>query len=127
MAPDPFGQNRPQRLLLNQINLKTAIQAHVAPSTDTEKTLAAIWAEVLQRDQIGIRDNFFEIGGHSLLATQILTRMQRALPEAVSLQMIFQSPTIEAIGQAIDSIRSSTHADRLSAVEGDEDREIMEF
>ena len=39
----------------------------VAPQTSTEKELAAIWAEILGSDHIGIHDNFFNSGGHSLI------------------------------------------------------------
>jgi hypothetical protein len=44
------------------------------PRTPDESALAAIWREVLGRDQIGVDDNFFELGGHSLLATQVVSR-----------------------------------------------------
>lgn len=52
---------------------------HVAPRTELEQTLAAIWAEVLERGAGGVTDNFFELGGHSLLATQIASRVQKTL------------------------------------------------
>ncbi|MEJ2682100.1 MAG: phosphopantetheine-binding protein, partial [Gammaproteobacteria bacterium] len=44
----------------------------VAPRTEVEKTLCAIWEEVLQIREVGIDDNFFELGGHSLLALAFL-------------------------------------------------------
>lgn len=34
----------------------------VAPRDDTEKALAAIWREVLEVDEVGVDDNFFELG-----------------------------------------------------------------
>src|SRR5205823_8120198 len=42
--------------------------AYVAPRTETESTLAAIWSQVLGRERIGATDNFLALGGHSLLA-----------------------------------------------------------
>ncbi|MCT7149562.1 phosphopantetheine-binding protein, partial [Salmonella enterica subsp. enterica serovar Oranienburg] len=54
-------------------------QAYLAPRTALEGTLAAIWAEVLKVDRVGVQDNFFELGGHSLLATQIASRVQKTL------------------------------------------------
>src|SRR5207302_4052286 len=45
---------------------------YVAPVTETECTLALIWAEVLDIERVGLEDDFFDLGGHSLLGTQVL-------------------------------------------------------
>jgi acyl carrier protein len=42
--------------------------SYVAPSSETERTLADLWQQVLGIDQVGIHDNFFELGGDSLRA-----------------------------------------------------------
>ena len=47
---------------------------YVAPRNDAEAKLAAVWADVLHVERVGVRDNFFELGGHSLVATQLLSR-----------------------------------------------------
>ena len=44
----------------------------VEPSTDLERQLQAIWAEVLGHDEFGTSDNFFVIGGHSLAAARLV-------------------------------------------------------
>ncbi len=46
-------------------------QAFAAPQTAIERSIATLWAEVLQTEQIGLHDNFFDLGGHSLLLAQI--------------------------------------------------------
>jgi amino acid adenylation domain-containing protein/non-ribosomal peptide synthase protein (TIGR01720 family) len=50
---------------------------YVAPRTPAERTLAAIWAQVLQLDHVGVHDNFFELGGDSILSVQIIARASR--------------------------------------------------
>ena len=53
-------------------------QTYVAPRTPVEELLAALWAEALGVERVGIHDNFFARGGHSLLATRVLSRVQQA-------------------------------------------------
>ena len=54
-------------------------RTYIAPRTDTEQTIAEVWAEVLRRDKnkISADDNFFDLGGHSLLATQVVSRLRQ--------------------------------------------------
>ncbi|WP_426108032.1 AMP-binding enzyme, partial [Massilia sp. TSP1-1-2] len=47
---------------------------YVAPQTQTEQALAAIWAEVLKVERVGIHDDFFELGGHSLLMIALVSK-----------------------------------------------------
>src|SRR5581483_7284935 len=81
-----------------------AMAVNAAPRTAMEESVAAIWREVLEREQIGVEENFFEIGGHSLLATQIIARLRNRLALAVPVRMLFEHPTIAgfaaALGQA---------------------------
>jgi amino acid adenylation domain-containing protein len=72
-----------------------------APSTNVEKILASIWAEVLRVERVGIRDNFFDLGGHSLLAMQVLSRLRSVFSAEIPLRALFESPTIEELAQRI--------------------------
>lgn len=74
----------------------------VAPRTTKEEILAAIWGQVLGREQIGSYDNFFELGGHSLLATQVISRIRQALSVEISLQSLFAHPTIAELAEVIN-------------------------
>ncbi|MDF5720952.1 MAG: amino acid adenylation domain-containing protein [Rhizonema sp. PD37] len=75
-------------------NLSTGF---VLPRTPIEAQLAQIWSEVLGIERIGVKDNFFEIGGHSLLATQVISRINSAFGLDLSIQVIFESPTVTGI------------------------------
>jgi acyl carrier protein len=77
-------------------------KAYVAPGTSTQKTLAAIWSEVLGVNTIGIDDSFFELGGHSLTATQALAKAQEHFQVDIPLRQIFENPSIAAIAELID-------------------------
>lgn len=79
----------------------------VAPRSAVEKTLAELWAEILKVEPIGIHDSFFELGGHSLLTTQLLVRLRETFQVALSLQTLFESPTIAGLAESIERQPSS--------------------
>jgi amino acid adenylation domain-containing protein len=64
---------------------------YVAPQTELQRQLAAIWAEVLKVEQVGLDDNFFELGGHSLLATQVISRIRQQLKVELTLRHLFEA------------------------------------
>lgn len=77
-----------------------APQIKTPPTTPVERQLAAIWCQVLGRDQVGLEDNFFEIGGDSLLSIQLLALCQRArLP--LSAETFFRRQTLGEQAQAL--------------------------
>ncbi|PRA31359.1 non-ribosomal peptide synthetase [Pseudomonas poae] len=93
-------------------------QDYLAPRTELESTLAAIWAEVLKVERVGVQDNFFELGGHSLLATQIASRVQKTLQRDVPLRAMFECSTVAELAEYIDGLAandiSAEKVDRLS-------------
>ena len=86
-------------------------QHYVAPQTELEQQVAAIWADVLRLPQVGLNDNFFEIGGHSLLAIQITSRVQSELGLDVPLVEVFQTDSLRAYVQAAATFRAGTAED----------------
>ncbi len=80
----------------------------VAPETETERSIAAIWEDVLGFGptglSIGLQDDFFERGGHSLSATRLLARIRSVFKVDVSLQDIFDEPTISALAARVDAL-----------------------
>jgi acyl carrier protein len=80
-------------------------QDYVPPRTATEKALCAIWQELLGMDRIGARHNFFDMGGHSLLATQVLLRIQDTLGVELSIQDVFEAPTVTKLAAVVETRR----------------------
>ena len=77
--------------------------AYVAPRTETEIALAAIWSEVMGIERIGLHDNFFDLGGHSLLATQVLSRVRDVFGVEIPLRDFFTSPQLKPMALHIES------------------------
>jgi acyl carrier protein len=77
-------------------------EARVAPRTAIEKTLADIWAQVMNLEKIGIYDNFFDLGGHSLVATQIIYRINHAFRLTLPLRSIFEESTIAGLALLVE-------------------------
>ncbi|HEV7859201.1 MAG TPA: methyltransferase [Pyrinomonadaceae bacterium] len=80
-------------------------QPYVMPRTPAEKSLAAIWCELLGLEQVGAHDNFFtDLGGHSLLATQLVSRVRDTFKVELPLRRLFETPTISELAVAIEDL-----------------------
>jgi len=84
-----------------------------APRTQTEKAMATIWEQVLGIEKVGIHDNFFDLGGHSLLAVNLFAQITQAFGSTLSLNTLFETPTVEDLARFIDDQRESTPKNRV--------------
>jgi acyl-coenzyme A synthetase/AMP-(fatty) acid ligase/acyl carrier protein len=75
--------------------------SYVPPRSPVEELLVATWAGILNREQVGIRDNFFELGGDSLLATRLMSEVRKTFQVEISLRVLFDDPSVEALAIAI--------------------------
>jgi amino acid adenylation domain-containing protein len=82
-----------QRLL--KLALKPALHQFQESRDILEASLQQIWAEVLDRTNISVTDNFFDIGGHSLRAVLLSARISRAFQREIPVSLVFDKPTIE--------------------------------
>ncbi|BAZ87501.1 non-ribosomal peptide synthetase [Dolichospermum compactum] len=74
---------------------------HTAPRNKVEVQLAQLWSNVLERQEIGIHDNFFDLGGHSLLVIKLLNLMQEMFGQKLTLSSLFQNPTIAQLAEQL--------------------------
>ncbi|MGG7553955.1 non-ribosomal peptide synthase/polyketide synthase [Pseudomonas sp. ES3] len=87
---------------------------YVAPQSEREQQVAAIWQHVLQVERVGLLDHFFELGGHSLLAVNVVSRLQLELGLKLTPQLIFQHPvltdfvsSLATAGEQVDTLKLS--------------------
>ena len=74
-------------------------QTYVAPRSDLEQRIAAIWCEVLGLDQVGVDDNFFDLGGNSLLLMRLRSLLGGRLQQELPVTDLFGFPTIRTLAQ----------------------------
>jgi len=70
---------------------------------DTERRLAALFAEVLDLPEVGADEDFFTLGGHSLLAVDLMLRVQEAFGRDPGLGALFEHPTVARLAGLIDA------------------------
>ncbi|MGY2403239.1 amino acid adenylation domain-containing protein [Pseudomonas sp. SDO5271_S396] len=92
MPLSPNGKLDRKALPKADANLQA--REYVAPASELEQQIAAIWADVLDVERVGLDDNFFELGGHSLLATQVVVRLRDQLHAEFDVKSIFTTPTL---------------------------------
>ena len=85
--------------LANQAGV--AVSNFVMPRTRTEKALAAIWADLLKAETIGVDDDFFDLGGHSLMAIRATSRIRDAFEVDLPTQALFENPTIASLAKRL--------------------------
>ncbi|RZI25339.1 amino acid adenylation domain-containing protein [Pseudomonas sp. 770NI] len=76
-------------------------QVYVAPESELEQQVAAIWAQILGVERVGLADHFFESGGHSLLAMQVISRLRQLLGREVPLRTMFEQPRLQGFVETL--------------------------
>ncbi|HHH30755.1 MAG TPA: LLM class flavin-dependent oxidoreductase, partial [Polyangiaceae bacterium] len=85
----PNGKIDRKALPAPQAATQRAAEEYVAPANQLEQTIAQVWREMLNLEQVGIHSNIFDLGANSLLTVQANNRLNRALGQKVSLVAMF--------------------------------------
>lgn len=92
-----------EKLGVSSVNQHESDSAEYAdPETETEKTLAGIWQQVLRVDRVGRNDDFFDLGGDSMLASQVIVRIEEQMDRKLRMLAFFDSPTLYVMASNID-------------------------
>ncbi|WP_040704264.1 non-ribosomal peptide synthetase, partial [Nocardia takedensis] len=90
-------------------------RAFRAPVTPVQETVAAVFAEVLDLDRVGVDDDFFDLGGNSLIATRVVARIGAALGASIPVRALFEATTVEALAARVESHTDGAARARLVA------------
>jgi amino acid adenylation domain-containing protein len=96
--------------------VNSEIKSRIKQSTnDVEASVLGIWREVLEREEIGLDDNFFDLGGHSLLLTRVYKVLTEKFSNQISLIALFQHPTVRSLSAKIADIQTHSPIKSLPA------------
>lgn len=119
-----FPLNRNGKLDRAELPLpKESLERHnnfISCRNDTDRKIADIWEKVLERDNIGIKDNFFDLGGHSLKATRVISKIHEQMGIKVDLKSLFIDPTIEHLSNYIDTMLWIDNQNEVNVKDEDE-------
>jgi len=102
---------------------RAAQASYVAPRTELERRIAAIWSEVLGVAQVGVHDKFFDLGGHSLLLLQVVSRVNEEMGQELPRAALFEHPTVAALAAVLEATSApSATASPSAGVEAGQDR-----
>ncbi|WP_143264421.1 phosphopantetheine-binding protein, partial [Amycolatopsis kentuckyensis] len=87
---------------------------YAAPETETEEVLAAIWAEALDLDRVGVEDNFFALGGDSLRSLRITSMTKSAFDVEITPKDVLTAGTVLALAELVEE-RVLRDLERLAA------------
>ncbi|MEG0886378.1 MAG: phosphopantetheine-binding protein, partial [Janthinobacterium sp.] len=91
--------------------------AYVAPVTELEQQVAAIWQDVLKLEQVGLDDDFFELGGHSLTVVNVVSRLQLELGLTLTPQLLFRFPQLKTFVEQLETTAKPLNTSKLSKLE----------
>jgi len=92
-------------------------QDFIAPRTAAEKQLANLWCDLLQLEEVGIDDGFFDLGGNSLAAVRMVSQYHTRFGREIPPVKVFQYPTIAKLAEFLKEEESDTKSDFLAEAE----------
>ena len=93
--------------------MPAALSSYVAPRGATEHAVAALFAELLGHDRVGVDDDFFALGGHSLLAVRLVALVRKDFQVELTLLDLFDNPTVAGVAAFIDEVRGAFSTTQL--------------
>ena len=91
---------------------------HMAPRTELEATVAAVWRQVLRVDEVGIDDDFFDLGGNSLVAVELIARIRQAAGVRLPMRSLFETPTVAGLAERVAALSATNATNATEAAAG---------
>lgn len=83
-----------------------------APRDDLERELADLWGQLLNRDDVGIHNDVFQLNANSLHVMRLVTHLRKAYGVGIPAQYVYEHPTVATLAARV---RDAMNADEESA------------
>jgi FkbH-like protein len=93
-----------QAIAASNVIQQRPVAGYAAPETSLQESLAALWAEILKVDAVGMHDDFFELGGQSLMAMQLAFKIQEKFHVDFGLESFLQAPVLAAQAERLQKL-----------------------
>lgn len=107
MEAFPLTQNG--KIDQSSLPAPTLQQDYLAPSTEMEKDLVEVWNDLFDREDIGIKDNFFDLGGDSIKAVQIASRLLERKIEVKARDIIAHHTILQIAQEAKEVVTEASY------------------
>jgi len=115
-----------RRALPAPVEVRRVAEApYVAPATEMERALTAIWQEVLGVERVGMLDNFFDLGAHSLHIVQAHSKLQVAIERELGVVAFFQYPSVSSLARHLAPAPGAGHPFREIQAQAARQREAL--
>lgn len=94
-----------------------SVTQRIKPRTELEKRLCTLFSDVLEVNELGIDDNFFEFGGHSLKVMNLINNIERDFGVRLPFNSIFKFPTVEKLAKTIENEKGEKYKEFNKAEE----------
>lgn len=95
------------------VSLQPAM-SYRAPQTPVQQALCSLFGALLNRERVGLDDNFFSLGGDSILAIQMVSRARRG-GLRMTTQQIFEHQTVAALATVVSTTAAQAVGTAISA------------
>ncbi|TDV57597.1 type I polyketide synthase [Actinophytocola oryzae] len=88
---------------LDELDPVDLTDGFVAPRTDRERRIAAIWCDLLGLERVSVEDDFFDLGAHSLMVTQVTRELRRMGATELSARDVLGAGTVAGMAALVEA------------------------
>lgn len=72
-----------------------------APRDDLERALADLWGQLLNRDDVGIHNDVFQLKANSLHVMRLIAHIRKTYGVGIPAQYVFEHPTVATLAERV--------------------------
>ncbi|MEL7002249.1 MAG: condensation domain-containing protein, partial [Bacteroidota bacterium] len=98
--------------LTNSNYVKLVEESYASPRSEFEMALVNVWSEILAKELVGVKDNFFRLGGDSIKAIQVVSRLHQ-MGFKLTIKDLLKNPVLENMAEHIGSFQNRISQDMV--------------